>query len=286
MKKSIYLIALLGCVLFAGCNKLDDDSDSKEDLSYLIRTYYRYETSSHQIIKQTWSYDGYKPMGYKYYIDGHLSAENNNYSYDGLNASWDYYAYNNYDVNDIRVREHIECEYLDDTYRRVKHEKTQYYYSDPQDNYIYETYYVYDGKKKLSQKSYKNGILSNEIHYSYEGLRCTYTTTSYYDSSDAIQMEQSYDIAYLDDTYLRTKSYLRTRKIYDTNGNLTSSDTNYYIYDYDGKKLTGYQYFRNGQLSAIARDYQYDGLTCYYFVDNYQDGEVTSTQMYEVEYLE
>ena len=147
-------------------------------------------------------------------------------------------------------------------------------------------YFDYDGKKKHSQKSYKNGILSNEIHYSYEGLRCTYTTTSYYDSSDAIQMEQSYDIAYLDDSYLRTKSYLRTRKIYDTDENLTSSDTNYYIYDYDGKKLTGYQYFRNGQLRAIARDYQYDGLTCYYFVDNYQDGEVTSTQMYEIEYLE
>ena len=131
-----------------------------------------------------------------------------------------------------------------------------------------------------------NGILTNEIHYDYYGLRCSYKTTSYYASSDAISQEQSYDIAYLDDTYLRTKSYLRTRKRYDTNGNLTSSDTYYYLYDYDGKKPTGYQYFLNGKLSAVARDYQYDGLTCYYFYDHYRDGEVISTQMYEVEYLE
>lgn len=33
-------------------------------------------------------------------------------------------------------------------------------------------------------------------------------------------------------------------------------------------------------------NYQYDDLTCYYFMDDYQDGEIISTRMYEVEYLE
>lgn len=280
MKKSFYIVALftLACITFTGCKKWFDESDSKEDLSYVIKTYYRYESNGH-IYKTTWTYDGYKETGYKEYRDGQLSFERKNHSYNGLNASWDSYTYR----DSVTNRNHYECEYLDHTYRREKYRKTQYYDPEPD---IYETYYEYDGKKMLGYKTYRNGILTTENYYDYNGLRCTYKTTSYYASSDAISQENSYDIAYLDDSYLRTKSYLRTRKRYDTNGNLTSSDTYYYIYDYDGKKPNGYQYFLNGKLSAVARDYQYDGLTCYYFIDNYRDGEVISTQMYEVEYLE
>ena len=284
MKKSFYVIAPLAfiCVMFFGCKKWIDEPNAKEDLSYVIRTYYLYELNGH-IYKYTWTYDGYKETGYKFYFDGLLYEERNNYSYNGLNAGWNFYTYR----DSVTNLQHVECEYLDDTYQRVKYRKTQYYYPDhPQDNYIYETYYEYDEKKVLSYKSYKNGILDGESHYDYVGLRCSYKTTSYYASSDAISQEQSYEIAYLDNTYLRRKSYLLTRKKYDTNGNLTSSDTNYYLYDYDGKKPTGYQYFWNGKLRAVGRDYQYDGLTCYYFVDNYQEGEVYSTSMYEVEYLE
>ena len=107
-----------------------------------------------------------------------------------------------------------------------------------------------------------------------------------YSSPNVVSEERIYDIVYLDDTYLRTKSYFRTRKRYDTNGNLTTTDTYYSVYDYDGKKPIGSQTYVNGTLSSVYRDYQYDGLTCYYFYDTYRDGEVTSTQMYEVEYLE
>jgi hypothetical protein len=262
-------------ILFAGCKKVDDGSASKEDLSYLIKTYYRYETSSHEIIKQTWSYDGYKPIEYKYYVDGQLLQETKNYSYNGLNASYDSYTYR----DSVTNRQHVECEYLDETFRRTKYSKSR----DSQNN-LYETYYEYDGKKKLSQKSYTNGMLTDEIHYSYEDLRCTYTTTDYnYDNT--IWQERSYEILYLDDTYLREKSRLQTRKRYDTDGNLTFSHTYYYVYDFDDKKPIGYQYYYDGKLSAIARDYQYDGLNCIYFLDNYRDGEVYSSSLYEVEYL-
>ncbi len=276
-------MAFLGCILLVGCKKEVDEPVPivTEDLSYVIKTYYRYETSSH-IYKTTWTYDGYKETGYKYYYDGQLYEERKNYSYNGLNASYDSYSYRDSIIN----RQYVEREYLDETFQRTKYSKTQYYYPDPQNNYILETYYEYDGKKKISSKSYRNGILSGENHYDYNGLRCTYKATSYYTSSNVISQENSYDIAYLDDSYLRTKSYLWTRKRYDIDGNLTSSDTYYYIYNYDGKKPTGYQYFLNGKLSAVARDYQYDGLSCYYFVDFYRDGEVYSTSMYEVEYLE
>ena len=272
MKKSFYLIVILALtsILFSGCKKWFDEPDSKEDLSYLIKTYYRYESNNH-IYKYTWTYDGYKETGYKYYYDGQLYEERNNYSYNGLNASYDSYTYR----DSITNYQQVECEYLDDTYRRVKYKKTQYYYPDhPQDNYIYETYYEYEGKKVLGYKSYRNGILAGESHYDYNGLRCTYKTTSYYSSSNTISQEQSYDIAYLDDSYLRTKSSLRTRKRYDPDGNLTSSDTYYYVYDYNGKKPVGYQYYYDGELRAMGRDYQYDGLNCFYFIDNYRDGEV------------
>ncbi len=278
MKKSVYIIALLALtsILFTSCKKWIDEPEPKEDLSYVIKTYYRYETSSHEIIKQTWSYDGYKPIEYKYYVDGQLLQETKNYSYNGLSVSNDSYRYN----DSITTYRHVEWESLDETFQRTKYSKSR----DSQNN-LYETYYVYDGKKKLSQKSYTNGMLTDEIHYSYEGLRCTYTQTDYnYDNT--IRQERSYEIVYLDDTYLREKSRLQTRKRYDTDGNLTSSNTYYYVYDYDGKKPTGYQCFLNGKLNAVARDYQYDGLTCYYFVDFYRDGEVYSTSMYEVEYLE
>lgn len=285
IKKSFYIGAFLALasIAFAGCKKWIDESDSKEDLSYLIRTYYRYESNGH-IYKYTWTYDGYKETGYKYYYDGQLTQEQNNYSYDGLSASYDSYSYR----DSVTYRNHYECEFLDETFRRTKYSKCYAYYPNPQDNHFYdirETYNEYDGKKRLSYKTYTNGTLTGENQYNFEGLRCTYKTTDYY-YSNVIRQEQNYDILYLDDSYLRTKSYSRTRKRYDTDGNLTSSDTSYYIYDYDGKKPTGYQFYYNGKLRGLGRDYRYDGLTCYYYVDNYQDGEVISTQMYEVEYLE
>lgn len=280
MKKRFYIIAFLAltCILFTNCKKENDEPVPvvTEDLSYVIKTYYRYETSSQQIIKQTWSYDGYKPTEYKYYVDGQLTTEYNNYSYNGLNASYDYYHYN----DSVTTFRHVEYECLDETFLRTKYSKSR----DSQNN-LYETYYEYDGKKKLSQKSYTNGILTNEIHYNYEGLRCTYKTTDY-NSDNTVWQERIYEIVYLDDTYLREKSRLQTRKRYDTNGNLTFSHTYYYVNDYDGKKPVGYQYYYDGKLSALGRDYHYDGLNCIYFIDNYRDGEVYSTQMYEVEYLE
>lgn len=277
MKKSLYLIAILAmtCIIFASCKKWVDEPDSKEDLSYLIKTYYRYESNNH-IYKYTWTYDGYKETGYKYYYDGQLLQERKNYSYDGLSASYDNYQYN----DSIITYRRVECEYLDETFQRVKYSKSR----DSQNN-LFETYYEYDGKKKLSQKSYTNGILTNEIHYSYEGLRCSYKTTDYYDSN-AIWQERSYEIEYLDDTYLREKSRLQTRKRYDTEGNITYSHTYYNVYDYDGKKPIGYQFYQDGILGGMGRDYNYDGFSCYYFIDSYRDGEVYSTSMYEVEYLE
>lgn len=287
MKKSVYVIAFLAltCIMFTGCKKWLDEPDSKEDLSYLFMTYRCY-TSNNIIYKATWTYDGYKQTSNKYYENGQLSTEYKNYSYNGLNASWDYYSYNNYDVNDVHVHEHVECEYLDETYRRVKFQRAQYYYPDPQNNCIYETYREYDGKKCVGYKYYMNGILLREGHdYMYDGLHCTYTMT-YYSSPNVVSEKRSYNLVYLDDTYLRTKSQTQTRERFDETGNLLSSVTYFTVNDYDGKKPIGSQTFVNGKLSAVYRDYQYDGLTCHYFYDTYRDGEVTSTQTYEVEYLE
>lgn len=280
MKKSLYLIAILALtsILISGCKKWFDEPDSKEDLSYVIKTYYRYESNNH-IYKYIWTYDGYKETGYKYYYDGQLYEERKNYSYNGLSANYDSYSYR----DTVIICQHVECEYLDDTYRRVKYRKTQYSYPDPQDNYFYETYYEYDGKKLMGYKSYQNGILYGENHYDYDGLRCTYNTTS---NNGSYVDERSYEILYLDDTYLREKTRLVNRKKYDTEGNLTFSHTHYYVYDYDGKKPVGYQYYYDGKFSGKGRNYNYDSLSCYYFIDSYRDGEVYSTSMYEVEYLE
>jgi hypothetical protein len=220
-------------------------------------------------------------MGYKCYEDGQLTQERNNYSYDGLKVSYDSYSYQNGDVNDETVR-HIECEYLDETFRRTKNIRS--YYLNSVNNNINETYREYDGKKLLDSKSYTNGVLTAETHYNYNGLRCSYKTTYY--SGNTVSQERNYEILYLDETFLREKSCLKTRKMYDTDGNITSSNTYYYVYEYNGKKPIGYQYYANGQLSYVCRDYQYDGLTCYYFKDIYRDGEVYSTSIEEVEYLE
>ena len=275
----MYLIACICCILSAGCTKVDDGTDSKEDLSYLIKTYYRYESNG-KIIRQTWTYDGYKETGYKNYENGQLTSERKNYLYNGLNASWDEYTYQD---NVVAYQTHVECEYLDETFQRVKYRKTEYYNQDPHN--ISESYYEYEGKKRISYKSYSNGMLTNENHYDYDGLRCTYNTTEYY-SPNVIRQERSYEILYLDDSYLREKSRFQTRKRYNIDGELMSSNTYNFIFDFDGKKPIGYQYYYDGVLSAIGRDYQYDGLTCYYYSDTYRDGEVVSTQMYEVEYLE
>lgn len=288
MKKSLYLIAIfaLTSILFSGCKKWFDEPDSKEDLSYLIKTY-EFFVSNNNTYKSIWTYDGYRATSYKYYKNGQLYSEYKNYSYDGLNASWDYYSYNNDNVNDISVREHIECEYLDDTYRRIKYQKTECYYPDPQDNCIYETYREYEGKKCVSYKYYMNGILLREgYNYNYDGLHCTYKMTYYTSSNPTIVSEErSYNIVYLDDTYLRPKSSSCTiERVYEDGHTYTSTD--YTITDYEGKKIIGRQRFVNGNLSYVYRDYRYDGLTCYYFYDSYREGEVYSTEVYETEYLE
>lgn len=285
MKKSVYIIVLFALtgITFSGCKKTNDELDSKEDLSYVITTYYRYETNG-KIYKTTRTYDGYKETGYHYYVDDQLISEYKNFSYDGLNASWDEYTYQ----DNIVIRQtHVECEYLDETFLRTKYRKEEYYYPDSQNNDIIESFYEYEGKKKVSYKNYRNGILSGECHdYNYDGLRCTYTQTLY--SSNVVYEERSYNILYLDDTYLRQKSYLRSIERYDSNGAVCYSKTTYSVYKYDGKKPkpVGGRTFTNGELSSVIRDYQYDGLSCRYYVDSYRDGEVYSTTMCEVEYLE
>lgn len=275
-------MALACCILLASCKKDDGGTIIGEDLSYLIKTYERYESGGH-IIKNTWTYNGYKITGYRHYEDGLLYSENKNYSYNGLKASYDSYSYQNGDANDVSVT-HYEYEYLDETFQRPKY--TRYYItnSDSGSNDLYETYHEYEGKKKVSTKNYMNGSVFREILYNYDGLRCTYKRTEYV-SENIVARERSYEILYLDETYLREKSRLYTNKMYD-NGNLLYSSTTYTINNYDGKKPIGYQVYSNNKLRSVARDYQYDGLTCYYFMDDYQDGEVVSTRMYEVEYLE
>lgn len=279
MKRGLFLLATICCVLFAGCTKTDDGTDVKEDLSYLYKTYARYNVGNN-IYKNIWTYDGYKEIGYQTFMNGQLSAENKNYSYDGLNASWDTYYYHDGNANDVYECHHVECEYLDNTFLRKKYQKTEYYYGDSQYDKIIEIYYEYDGKKIVSFKEYSNGILTGECDYNYDGLHGNYISTTY--SSNVVIEKRTGNFVCLDDTYRRTKSSNCTIEYY----NGTPSRTEYWVYDYDGKKKVGAHYYCNGKLTAIERDFRYDGLTCYYFVDDYQDGEVVSTRMYEVEYLE
>ena len=288
MKKSLYLLAFICCVLSVACTKVDDGTnvnngaDVKEDLSYLIKTYECCTAEDNHIYKSTWTYDGYKETSWKIYVDGQMTSECKNYSYDGLNASWDVYSYYNNGTSDPV---HVECEYLDESFRRVKYRKEASFHTDSSNNTIYETYYEYNGKKRASNKHYRNGVLTYEAHdFNYDGLHCSYILTSY-SSPNVVDEECIYDILYLDDTYLRAKSIRSTTERFHQDGTSTTT-TQLTVRDYDGKKPIGSQIFVNGQLSSVTRDYQYDGLTCFYYSDTYRDGEVISTQMYEVEYLE
>lgn len=286
MKKSFCFVAFLAltCIFLAGCKKWieEPEPESKEDLSYLIETYDRYESNGH-IYKTIRTYDGYKPTGSQYYVDGQLSSESKNYSYDGLNASWDTYQYQN---NEVTSYSHYETEYIDETFLRMKYHKQQHYNLDnPQYNYVSEYFYEYEGKKKMGHKLYWNGILQSDSRYNYDGLCCSYRI-SFYSSQGVVSRTKDIDIVYLDDTYLRNKTYKRTTNVYDLNGVVTKTETSYFVSDFEGKKPVGSQSFSDGKLSSVGRDYHYDGLSCYYFIDSYQDGEVVSTTIHEIEYLE
>ena len=135
MKKYFFLIALI-CLLFAGCNKVEDES-LKEDLSYLIQTYLRYDQNG-TIYKTIRTFNGYKETSYEYYVGGQLYQERKNYLYNGLKASWDSYSYRNGDVNDVTI-DHVECDYLDNTFQRKKHQRTEAHYSDSQDINVSES---------------------------------------------------------------------------------------------------------------------------------------------------
>lgn len=262
---------------------MDEESNSKEDLSYLIKTYRRYD-SNNNIYKEIWTYDGYKETGGRYYVNSQLSAEYKNYFYGGLYASWDYYSYQD---NEVTLHEHVECEYLDETFRRVKHQKEEYFFPDTQNNYTSEIYRKFDGKKCVGFKRYQDGILTAEGHdFNYDGLHCTSITTKYSSPVPNVAREEtSFSTVYLDDTYLRTKSTTRTNVRFYDDGT-SDTITRYTVNHYEDKKPIGLKVFENGKLAYVARDYQYNGLTCHYFYDTYRNGEVVFTQMYEVEYLE
>ena len=240
----------------------------------MIKTYEFY-TEYNQIHKYIRTYDGYKETSYKVYRNGELQTEKKNYSYNGLNASWDHYYYGD------TVCEHVETEYLDETFLRIKYQRYSLHSSTS------EFHFEYDGKKVIGYKYFKNGILIREGYdYNYDGLHCTYTITHYTSSiPGAVREEYSYNVVYLDDTYLREKSRKRTRVVFYENG-ASRTTTDFTANDYDDKKPIGSTNYRDGLLSSVSRDYHYDGLTCYYYRDIYRVGEVYSTDAYEVEYLE
>ena len=134
------------CLLFTGCTKPDDGTDIKEDLSFLYITYAANNTIDYEVRT---TYDGYKETSNKYYTNGELFGEQKNYSYNGLNASWDYYAFQNGDVNDLLYQGHVECEYLDNTFQRKKYYKseTDYYHEGSQEHSVWVEYWEYDGKR-------------------------------------------------------------------------------------------------------------------------------------------
>ena len=278
MKKNFFIMALL-CVLFAGCNKdviIPPFSEADEDLSFIKTTYTRVDYGTY-IQKTQTQYDGNKIIGFQQWRDDELVVERKNFTYDGLNCQWDTYYYGN--TGGV-TRNHVECEYLDESFERVKYSKTEAYFEDPQNDYIAEAFYEFDGKKKVGFKNYNNGLLANEhCDTHYDGLHCTYQHR-YYSSSGAVTQENDYNILYLDDTYLRIKSYMRTRTF--TGGNPI---TTYYVNEYEGKKIVGTHTYHNGELTSVYRDYQYDGLVCHYKIDYYQDGEVYLTTDGEARYL-
>jgi len=276
MKKCIYAIALaLLSVMFLGCNKTDG-LFSDEDLSYLKPTYSRIDHGNY-VQKTLIQYDGNKIIEYKQWQDDELDVERTNYSYDGLNAQLDVYYYGHVG----HIRDHVECEFLDETFERVKYSKTECFYENTQYDYVSEVYYEYDGKKKVGYKNYHNGILyAEEKDFNYDDLHCTYQRI-YYSPTGEVDQVDAYNVLYLDDTYLRNQSYSYTRT-YTIDG---YSRTYYYVYEYDGKKIVGIKVYLNGELSKVHRDYQYDGLVCHFKIDHYQNGVLNNTTNGETHYL-
>lgn len=139
----------------------------------------------------------------------------------------------------------------------------------------------YEGKKIINHEQYTNSILTyKEYDYNYDGLHCTYKATGY-SFPNVVNYEVSCDIEYLDNTYLRCPKQLYTTVYSDGRPPLTR----YYVWDFDGKKPIGLLVYYNGEFCQVNREYQYNGLTCHYYRDMYQNGEVYTTS-YEVEYLE
>lgn len=275
------LILMLVCV--AGCKKDHNENfpvSSNEDLSYLIITYSREDRSDQNLCENVNIYNRYKTLSHKLYWNGQLSHEGLNYEYDGLNCNYDVFSYNLNSLNgdEVYLHQHFKNEYLDETYLRQKH-TIEYIYrtNSGQEDQVYESFYEYDGKKVVGFKHFVNGILEIEADgFSYDGLNCSYTSRYYLDTGDITNILKI-EIQYLDDTYLRPT---------DTRYTTDDNEVYYKSVKYEGKKQKGYKVFVNGTLSEEGRDYVYDGLKCYYKVDYYQNGELSSTSSFEVHYLE
>lgn len=296
MKKriSIVLMAFVFTMII-GCKKdngidvpnSSDDNDTivlqNEDMSYLIETYSRQDVNN-RVIESITTYDGYKKTSHRFYNDGQLLGEGKNYYYDGLNASYDSYSYNIYDINDVSLHQHFSIEYVDTTYYRMKRYVNEFYYGENSGllDKIEETIYEYEGNKLMGYKRYVNGILVIKIDdYIYDGLNCSYTYKNYSNTGD-LEYTSRYEIQYLDDTYLRQKVTRYTTEYEDG----SPISVYYKIVQYDGKKQIGYKIFVDTKLTEEGRDYLYDGLKCYYSVDHYRNDTLSNTSSYEVHYLE
>ena len=276
---NLSLLLLLG-IAFVSCKKESLHPTPKEDLSYLIKTYSREERSNQHSQETIITYNGYKQTSYKHFIDGRLHAEYQDITYDELCFNCNVLIFS--ENNEIVTNQHFNIEYTDTTYTRSKHSINKVESETSNSDAVYETFNEYDGKRRMSRKRFRNGILISEnTDYKYDSLSCSYTMKEYSLNGDLVS-SSNYEIQYLDDTFLREKVTRYTTEYVDG-----SPTTKYFkSVQYDGKKQIGYRVFVDGKLKEEGRDYNYNGLKCNYYVDRYQDGVFSYSISFEEQYLE
>ncbi len=241
----LIVFVAISCGKEEGDNAGGNNTSHSEDLSYLRVKSSEYESYSNgysDIQKTITQYDGNKPISVTVYSNGKLTRKSE-YSYNGLSCTGTTYTYDISTGKQTSTTEETYV-YLDDTFLRVK----------SYENSNYRAITQYEGKKPISVTAYSNGKLSQKVEYSYNGLSCTGTTYTYDISTgkQTFTMEGTY--VYLDDTFLRVKSY---ETVTHSNG---YSSTYRAITQYEGKKPISYTTYSNGKLFQ-QEDYTYNGLT-------------------------
>ncbi len=283
MKHTLNLLIVVSFLFFSCTN---ENPISNNNINTTKDEWDRYKITLHitykedgitEATKALYTYDKEgREIGYKYFYNGVLIAENTDYSYNGNECT---YLSKSYMDGKLHSTRKVKLVYYE-KWNSSKLLSMVFYGEDGKTEDI-KTINVYDKEgKEISCKSYLQGTLSSEMtNYIYSGNECTYIVKNYnYENGDLLNQYKCKISYYKKWNRSKLNSFIQ----YVEDG---IKETYKAVYNYDslGREV-GFKSYYNGVITAEMTDYKYNGKECVYIYKTYVDGKEYNTTKNKIIY--